>query len=216
MASCSCACPSSKVVAPTSNNSHVVATMSRSFHRGATVEIVDGDLFVCGGWEEDENASDATEIYDADAGEWRPTLPLLSPSMEVKVLEAGGLLVSQLRVRDYEAPRGIQHEILGSGRQPSSIVSCFDPQHAAWTLFPQMLEARSLAASCAVLGRLYVCGGIGLDGRLLRSAETFNATTRCWESLPAMREPRAQAIAGVYRGRLVVCGGTDIHDNPVR
>lgn len=189
---------------------------------GGAVAVLDGELYACGGWEDDGAASDVTEFYDSDADEWLPVAAITPPVLECRLWRAGGVLARQLSVgrrRDVDEmfdSLGVVAPIDGASGVPLDVAMRFDSHTGAWIPLPSMLEPRGEAAACVLLGQVCVCGGLGdVGGRALASAERYDAARRRWELLPAMTVGRARAAAGVFRGRLVVCGGLDTNGQPL-
>merc|ERR1712032_748981 len=58
-----------------------------------------------------------------------------------------------------------------------------------------------------VAGKLYLFGGGGEDGDVLRTVESFDPCTRKWENHPSMSEPRYGAAATALGGRIFLFGG---------
>mmetsp|Transcript_36299 Transcript_36299/g.113084 ORF Transcript_36299/g.113084 Transcript_36299/m.113084 type:complete len:323 (+) Transcript_36299:146-1114(+) len=68
----------------------------------------------------------------------------------------------------------------------------FDPTSASWCFLPAMRKRRSIAASCAFGGRLFVFGG--RTAFECRSAECFDFASGSWELLPDLSTPRRWAL----------------------
>jgi hypothetical protein len=83
----------------------------------------------------------------------------------------------------------------------------------AWTDAPSMHEAR-LTPTLTVLadGRVLAAGGIGQDGRSLRSAEIFDPQTSSWSSVATGMTVARSGAAGVglRDGRILIAGGADV------
>ncbi len=83
----------------------------------------------------------------------------------------------------------------------------YDPAADRWRDMPPMPTARG-AASAGVIGDvLYVAGGVGENGRVLRTLEAFDFTTEEWERRADMPTAREHAAYAVAAGRLYVLGG---------
>jgi len=54
---------------------------------------------------------------------------------------------------------------------------------------------------------VYVTGGFGDGGTILKSVHCFRSCTSSWEELPPMLVNRACHVSGVIAGRIYVCGG---------
>jgi len=76
-----------------------------------------------------------------------------------------------------------------------------------WEALDPMEDGRTGAAAAALGHFLYVCGGNGVYGEPLKSAERFDTSLCEWETLNDLASPRAFSSAVVLRERLYVCGG---------
>lgn len=90
------------------------------------------------------------------------------------------------------------------GHQTHSRVECYDPSCDSWTSITPMLSARSLHASCAFGGKLFVFGGLEAP----TSAECYDPATGQWTELAPMPEPRIAHGCAVWEDSILVCGGS--------
>mmetsp|Transcript_78942 Transcript_78942/g.143867 ORF Transcript_78942/g.143867 Transcript_78942/m.143867 type:complete len:438 (-) Transcript_78942:89-1402(-) len=195
----------------------------------ASLAVLDGELYTCGGLTFDEGGSDATEVFDPDTETWHVIPPPL-PGVQCRVWEVNGILASQLcfagSFRENIPPylglegRNVKYSRLRFGMSAWSSAReaglCsmnsaerFDFRSGQWEMLPPMLRARSFAAAGVVGGHLYVCGGQDEDWNVLSSVERFDPITMQWEELPPLRIARCEAAAGSLRGRPCVCAGLD-------
>ncbi len=78
----------------------------------------------------------------------------------------------------------------------------------SWQSAAPLATPRAGAAAAVLDGRLYVIGGRGAGGVLLRTAEVFDPATG-WSPVAALEHPRADARAVVLDGRIYLIGGQD-------
>lgn len=195
----------------------------------ASIAVLNGELYACGGLTFDEGGSDATEVFDPDTETWHVIPPPL-PGVQCRVWEVGGLLASQLcfagSFRENIPPylglegRNVKYSRLRFGMSAWSSAReaglCsmnsaerFDFRSCQWEMLPPMRRSRCFAAAGVVGGQLYVCGGQDEDWNVLSSVERFDPIKMYWEELPPLRIPRCEAAAGSLGGRLCVCAGLD-------
>jgi N-acetylneuraminic acid mutarotase len=100
--------------------------------------------------------------------------------------------------------------IAGQGPDgPSAGVWSFDASDRAWSPGTAKPTAVTDAQAAMIGGRIYVPGGLGIEGRPIRALEIYNARTDAWETgadLPAARS--GYALAAID-GRLLLFGGWD-------
>eukprot|EP00929_Paragymnodinium_shiwhaense_P094286 TRINITY_DN54775_c0_g1_i1.p1 TRINITY_DN54775_c0_g1~~TRINITY_DN54775_c0_g1_i1.p1 ORF type:complete len:422 (-),score=81.69 TRINITY_DN54775_c0_g1_i1:67-1332(-) len=159
---------------------------------GAGCGVVQGRLYVCGGWSGDGHTFSSAECYHPATSSWQ-ALPSMLVAREAM---AAGVIDGKLYVCGG----------FNSDRQALSLAERFDPVSHVWEALPSMLGRRGGAASAALGPALYVCGGRDREGPL-SSAERFNADLNSWEALPEMSVPRVAAAAAALLGNICVVGG---------
>mmetsp|Transcript_23370 Transcript_23370/g.51617 ORF Transcript_23370/g.51617 Transcript_23370/m.51617 type:complete len:361 (+) Transcript_23370:33-1115(+) len=92
------------------------------------------------------------------------------------------------------------------GYWPKCSLECFDQLSQSWAPLPQMSRRREAHSATALLGKLYVCGGID-EAAIHASAECFDPASVTWRELPSMAFARFDHAAAALRGKLYVCGG---------
>eukprot|EP00930_Biecheleria_cincta_P074670 TRINITY_DN61886_c0_g1_i1.p1 TRINITY_DN61886_c0_g1~~TRINITY_DN61886_c0_g1_i1.p1 ORF type:complete len:364 (-),score=47.72 TRINITY_DN61886_c0_g1_i1:137-1228(-) len=165
--------------------------------RGSAIGILNGQVYVCGGAEEDDMESECTEIWDPETETWAEVrtarsqasevwdpeterwkeLPRPSPKVCSLVWIIGGSILHQLCTLDPLAMRTAQLRG-GGGRTAEEPTRPF--------------EYMMCAARCR--------GG-------LTFVERFDASTGSWQQLAPLNQPRAHAVAAGIGGILYVCGG---------
>lgn len=174
---------------------------------GSAVGILNGQVYVCGGTEEDDIESECTEIWDPDTGTWaevrtgRSTasevwdpeterwkeLPRSSPKVYSLVWVMSGNTLHQLCTLDPLAMKTAQLRGGGGGRISGDPTSPF--------------EYMMCAARCR--------GGLSF-------VERFDASTGSWQQLAPLNQPRAHAVAASVGGVLYVCGGIGLDGAALR
>ncbi|CAM3395555.1 Kelch repeat-containing protein [Rhodothermus bifroesti] len=80
----------------------------------------------------------------------------------------------------------------------------------AWRELPPMPTPRYAAAAATLHGRIYVIGGIGLDGKPLTTVEAYDPALQAWiREVPQLEEPVAFAAAVTLEDNLYLIGGMD-------
>ena len=80
----------------------------------------------------------------------------------------------------------------GGFRYGSSVKSAYvyDPQADTWTQLASMGAVRSLHASAAVGGKLYVFGGIGAINERLSTAQVYDPASDSWTPVTGLTSAR--------------------------
>lgn len=187
---------------------------------GSALQFAAARLFACGGWVDDGDSSTATEVYDPSSDSWQP-IPPQAMSVECRFWAADGVLAHQCTSASPACAHSSglsplrRPELRPRSCQVSATVECFDPIAGTWQQMPPMIEARTEAATAAVGGNLYVCGGFASDRKPLRSFERWVPAICAWERLPPMAEGRALAVARACGECLLVCGGVGYDGKPL-
>lgn len=175
--------------------------------RGSAIGVLNGQVYVCGGTEEDDVESECTEIWDPETGTWAEVrtarsqasevwdpeserwkeLPRPSPKVYSLVWVIGGSTLHQLCTLDPLAMRTARLRGGGGGRIVDEPTSPF--------------EYMMSAARCR--------GGLSF-------VERFDASTGSWQQLAPLNQPRAHAVAVSIGGVLYVCGGMGLDGAALR
>ena len=89
----------------------------------------------------------------------------------------------------------------------------YDPARDEWSPLPSMPSPRAYHSAVAIGGRIYVLGGYGLEGgvvRIVQSMDMFDTGTSQWSTAPPMETARADAAAVVLGDRIFVMGGSSV------
>mmetsp|Transcript_23251 Transcript_23251/g.72403 ORF Transcript_23251/g.72403 Transcript_23251/m.72403 type:complete len:431 (+) Transcript_23251:137-1429(+) len=159
----------------------------------AAAGVIEGKLYVCGGFDATEQALDLSECVDPHASTVWEALPLM---LEPRAEPSSGVVGRRLYVCGGRGGVWVQ---LNSAE-------AFDPAEGVWQRLPPMREPRSGATAAAVGVRLYVCGGMG--NSMNTSVECFDTRGGFWEVVTPGTLPRYGAAAAAADGRLYVVGGS--------
>ena len=160
-----------------------VATMSvgRCCHAAA---VVDGKIYVIGGYDSDLQDVDSVEAYDPQADSWQQVASMPQPRRLHKAVAMGGKIYvsgGNLDDDDYF----------------TRTVVVFDPQANTWTELARMGTGRGDHASAAIGGKLYVFGGYSKDdghGRIA-SVEAYDPISDTWAYVSDMTGDRDEFVA---------------------
>ena len=155
---------------------------------GACSVIIDNEMWVMGGVDDDRNALATVEVYSPKTNSWRSCTPMSQRRYGAVAGVVGGRLVV---AGGY-----------GDGRFLSSAEAYTG---TGWTPLPPMPHEAWLATACVLNGRLYVMGGEGSNKlQVLEMTEENGLSWSCKADLPAIR---VSAASVVHEGRVWVMGG---------
>lgn len=88
-----------------------------------------------------------------------------------------------------------------------SNAAVYDPGTNSWTQLAAMNVARGGATAAAVGTKIYVMGGLDVNGASLASVSVYDTVTDSWSSVASMGTARDNAGAASLGGRVYVFGG---------
>lgn len=162
---------------------------------GAAAGVLDGCLYVCGGYDGARSSLKSVEVFDPTRNAWREGVPMGQRRARAAATVCEGSL--------YVCGGFDGSELLRSAES-------FEPASRRWRPLPPMSVARYIATAATVGGKVYVCGGVGGDGVAMTSAERLDPQSSSWEILPPMSVARYGASAVAATGQLFVFGGNGL------
>jgi len=162
--------------------------------------LLDGRIYVIGGFTEQNSGSARADAYDVAKDEWTQVANLPSARNHIGAGAAAG--------RVY-AIGGFT----GSSFNPTADVFRYDPQKDEWTPAAPLPSARGALAVVEVDGMLYAIGGSGPTGSVGDTA-VYDPGTNTWTALASLPTPRNHLAAAVIDGRIYAVGGRDAGNIP--
>jgi non-specific serine/threonine protein kinase len=190
--------------------------------------LIDGRIYVPGGWSNGYGQSTALEMYDPATDTWTGLAELPfhvnhhATAVYNSTLYVFGPEATPLRYNPatdaWEELAPMPEErwagaaaVLGDyiyflgGSGSSSDLLRYDPAADSWTRLAPLLQAREHTQAVALDGQLYALGGRWDRG--LNSVERYDPATDTWTRVPSMNQPRSGFGAAVWDGKVVVAGG---------
>ncbi|XVE67705.1 hypothetical protein DITRI_Ditri09bG0009900 [Diplodiscus trichospermus] len=113
---------------------------------------------------------------------------------------------------DKESLCAGSHLIVSGRETEGSVLWRFELETSKWFKGPSMINPRCLFASASCGTFAFVAGGIGMEGKVLNSAEKYNPETKSWEMLPRMHQKRKLCSGCFMDNKFYVLGGRDEHN----
>ncbi|XVE84148.1 hypothetical protein DITRI_Ditri16bG0146600 [Diplodiscus trichospermus] len=114
---------------------------------------------------------------------------------------------------DKESLCAGSHLIVSGRETEGSVVWRFELETSKWFKGPSMISPRCLFASATCGTFAFVAGGIGMETKVLNSAEKYNPESKSWELLPRMHQNRKFCSGCCMDNKFYVIGGRDEHNN---
>ena len=151
--------------------------------------VLNGEIYVIGGYDTNGNSADTVEVYHPQTDTWRSAASLPIATNHNAAAVAAGTLYA-----------------FGG---TSNRVFAYDPQRNAWNEVAPMHYQHGNSAAIGVIGdKIYVAGGTGA-GMQQNEVEVYDPVSNTWTVLPSMHVPRNHTAGGVIDGKFYVVGGRD-------
>jgi len=153
-----------------------------------SVALLDGYLYVVGGFNSHKGPLDLVECFSPVRNEWKTVCPMNAKRKALGVTVHGGKLYASGGLDgNYSSLRSVE---------------IFDSKTSVWQYTGSLNEARY--SHCLVADKEYI---YAVGGWELASVERFDPQQSNWEVISHMSVPRAGATAVLLNGRIYVSGG---------
>jgi N-acetylneuraminic acid mutarotase len=159
-----------------------------------TSAVLDGKIYVVGGFENGHSTTSVVEVYDPVANEWTTVAPLPQPLDHTAAAAFDGKLY-----------------VVGGGYLDRDSLSdrlfIYNPTSDNWTEGANLPNARGAMTANFINGVLYVVGGVDSQ-KTLSSILAHNISSNTWsEKAPMPTTEREHLTSAVVDGKLYVMGG---------
>lgn len=195
---CPEACPP---VEPRLEGSWSSAAALQAPRREMPAALLEGRLYVAGGFGDDRRVLATVEAYDPQADAWSsaPALPEPRHHHGATVLD-GKLYV----VGGYST--------LGESWRTERTLFEFDPARGSWRARAPLPQARGAMAVASAAGRLYVFGGAA-EGREWNHTYVYDPAADAWSEGAPMPTAREHLAAATVGSTIYVSGGRTLSGN---
>jgi uncharacterized protein (TIGR03437 family) len=205
-----------------------------SSRQEVSTAVLEGKIYVIGGYDASGLDSHLVEVYDPQNNSWTSAAPLpIATNHNAAAIVAGKLYAfggTSNRAFVYNrqsnswsdvAPMIFQHGntpavgvindkiYVAGGTGPGmnqNEVEVYDPAANRWTQLASMNVPRNHTAGGVINGKLYVAGGRG-SASSANALEVYDPPNNTWTRLPNMPTGRSGIGAGVVNGEFYVFGG---------
>ena len=165
------------------------------------------DLIVCGGYDAAGMIDDTVEAYNPKKKKWSFLCPMpesLYAACAVAMPD-GRMIMFGGADRDDRPTATVHALVMHSEVARQDLAS-------SWTwleLAPMKYARRSFGAVLMADGKVLVCGGVGVNGKRLKSVECYDPATDTWSDLADMARAREEfGAARLADGRVCIVGGS--------
>jgi len=177
----------------------------------AASAVIDGKIYVIGGFEFDAGPTTRVQVYDPAGNKWSEGTPL-----KEAVHHAAAAVVDN----KIYLVGGFRNAF--SKREPIDSVWAYEPAAKAWEKKAPLPSPRGALVAAALGDKLYAIGGehhrpVGKavpEGAApayepVADLTVYDPKTDQWQSLPPMKYARDHAYVGAIAGKLYLVGGRD-------
>lgn len=169
--------------------------------------VVDGKIYVMGGWGADNRPVAAVEVYDPATGEWAARASMPTARALFGASAVGGRI----------------YAVGGTtfGADKLAVVEAYDPATDTWTRRADMPTPRNALSTAVVDERIYAIGGWGFDrpeggwtsldptaeAQDFATVEVYDPETDTWNPAEDMPTPRSHMTVSAVGGKIYAIGG---------
>ena len=193
--------------------------------------VLDGKIYVIGGYDKDGNPTATVEVYDPSTNTWASAHPIPSAAHHNSAAVARGKLYSfgglSTRTHVYDPVSDSWSEValmnrghsntpavgvindkiyVAGGFSANTGLDVYDPVANTWTELAPMSVSRNHCGGGVINGKFYVVGGRD-NAQSPTALEVYDPQTNTWSTLPSMPTGRSGIGVGVVNGELYVFGG---------
>ncbi len=156
--------------------------------------ILEDELYVIGGFEENSQPTGVVEVLDLLEEEWRQVAGLPTPLHHARALAIDG------RVHVFGGYNAIPFQAT-----PTHLV--YDPGEDNWTQGPPLPRARGGHGAAVLDGEAYLVGGVGTDGELVEQTDVYDPDNETYTQAAQLPTPRDHLGVAASEGWIHAVGG---------
>lgn len=161
----------------------------------AASAVMDGQIYIAGGWSGTYDILDSMEVYDIESNTWSEAAPMPRGLHHFEMAAIDGLLY-------------VSGGAYGAAREVNDLIYSYDPETDTWSEVTQAPDTRIAHAMVAVDESLVMIGGGPSYTLYTGEVWSYNVVTDEWDtSHPDLPTQRDHVAAVVLDGLLYVIGG---------
>ena len=165
--------------------------------------LLDGKIYVIGGYVESGETTDIVQAYDPKADKWSEVSSLPEPVDHAAAATFDGKLFVVGGYVDFEGKR-----------TPTSKSFIYDPTTNRWKEIKSMPTARGALTANFVDGILFAVGGQDSARKNVNTNEAYDLKKNTWTEREPMPTNRHHIASAVVDGKLYVVGGRQTGKSP--
>jgi N-acetylneuraminic acid mutarotase len=165
--------------------------------------VLDGKIYVIGGYDESGKTTDVVEVYDPHTDRWSRASSLPEPEDHAAAAIYDGKLFV---VGGYVT--------IGGQRTSTNNSFIYDPSADKWEEIKSMPTPRGALAANFINDILYVIGGQDASRKTVSTNEAYKPKTDTWTERQPMPTIRHHLASAVIDGKLYVIGGRQTDKSP--
>jgi hypothetical protein len=162
---------------------------------GTAVAVLDNQIYVLGGGNDNGTLFANTQIYDPATNTWSTgtPLPIATISGCAAAVKNALYFIGGYTAEGY-----------------TSAVWAYNPKTKTWTSAPAAMPTPRSSMDCgAANGIVYVVGGYNNVSDFLLTVESYDPATNLWATLTPMSNPESDDGAGLIETTILVANGSD-------
>jgi len=166
--------------------------------------VVDGKIYLIGGAEQYNNATNIVEVYDPATDTWETKSPMPTTRQ--------GATTSLVNGKIYVIGGGVSPDRNYGNLETFTTVEEYDPTTDTWTTKTPMPTSRGWHIANVVDGKIYIMGGSKDGGpsmytRHVLTVEVYDPVTDTWSQKDDMPKSRGVGYGSVVDGKIYLFGG---------
>lgn len=165
--------------------------------------LLDGKIYVIGGYDESGETTDIVQTYDPKADKWSEVSSLPEPVDHAAAAAYDGKLFVVGGYVNFE------------GKRTSTSKSfMYYPTTDMWKEIKSMSTARGALTANFINGTLFAVGGQDSARKTVNTNEAYDSKKNTWTEREPMPTPRHHITSAVVNGKLYVVGGRQTDKSP--
>lgn len=150
--------------------------------------VLDGQIYVIGGYIAQGSASDLVDVYDPQADRWERRAPLPAPRDHAMAVSFDGKV----------------YVFGGNSGNESNSAFAYDPDTDRWTTLREMPFRRAAGGAAVLDGAIIIVGGTGENPT---ATHVYHPEDDAWSKGRPLPAPREHLAVAEVAGRVYVIGG---------